>query len=232
MSTKIRAILFDKDGTLFDFRRTWEAWAQTFLVQVAPEPDMVELLGAAIGFDTYVGHFASDSVVIAGTNLDVAQALEPLIPGMSVPDIVLMMNRTVAQTPQMAAAPLGPLLSGLRQQGLRLGVATNDAEVSAQAHLEDTGVVELFDFVAGYDSGFGAKPDPGQLLAFAETTGVPPASCVMVGDSLHDLRAGRAAGFQTVGVLTGVATSAVLQEFADAVLPDIGHLPSWLKGRV
>jgi phosphoglycolate phosphatase len=51
---------------------------------------------------------------------------------------------------------------------------------------------------------------------------------VMVGDSLHDLVAGRAAGMQTVGVLTGPACRAELAPCADAVLPDIGHLTEWL----
>ena len=50
----------------------------------------------------------------------------------------------------------------------------------------------------------------------------------MVGDSRHDLIAGRAAGMQTVGVLTGMAELADLAPFADVVLPDIGHLPLWL----
>ena len=35
---------------------------------------------------------------------------------------------------------------------------------------------------------------------------------------------------QTVAVLTGLAEAAVLAPYADAVLPDIGHLPAWLAG--
>jgi phosphoglycolate phosphatase len=50
----------------------------------------------------------------------------------------------------------------------------------------------------------------------------------MVGDSLHDLRAGRAAGMTTIGVLTGVAGAEELSPSADLILPDIGHLPAWL----
>ena len=50
----------------------------------------------------------------------------------------------------------------------------------------------------------------------------------MVGDSAHDLIAGRAAGMQCVGVLTGTATRADLAPLADVVLPDIGHIPDWL----
>ncbi|MFD2856539.1 HAD family hydrolase [Seohaeicola zhoushanensis] len=50
----------------------------------------------------------------------------------------------------------------------------------------------------------------------------------MVGDSTHDLFAGRTAGMHTVGVLTGVAGHEDLAPHADVVLPDIGHLPAWL----
>jgi phosphoglycolate phosphatase len=52
----------------------------------------------------------------------------------------------------------------------------------------------------------------------------------MVGDSRHDLQAGRAAGMRTVAVLTGIATSPDLRDLADVILPDIGHLPGWLDG--
>jgi phosphoglycolate phosphatase len=50
----------------------------------------------------------------------------------------------------------------------------------------------------------------------------------MVGDSLHDLRAGRAAGMTVVGVLTGVARRQELEPEADVVLDDITQLPAWL----
>jgi phosphoglycolate phosphatase len=65
-------------------------------------------------------------------------------------------------------------------------------------------------------------------LAFACALGLDPGRVVMVGDSLHDLVAGRAAGMQTVGVLTGLACRDELAPCADVVLPDIGHLTTWL----
>jgi phosphoglycolate phosphatase len=66
------------------------------------------------------------------------------------------------------------------------------------------------------------------LLAFCTKTGLNPARVVMVGDSHHDLLAGRRAGMQTLGVLTGTAGADDLAPLADAVLPDIGHIPAWL----
>lgn len=65
-------------------------------------------------------------------------------------------------------------------------------------------------------------------LAFAAKFGLDPARVVMVGDSLHDLEAGRAAGMRTVAVLTGIAGEAELAPYADVVLADIGSLPAWL----
>ena len=65
-------------------------------------------------------------------------------------------------------------------------------------------------------------------MAFCEATGLSPDVCVMVGDSTHDLHAGRAAGMSTVAVLTGVAQAAELAPHADVVLPSIADLPRWL----
>ena len=89
-------------------------------------------------------------------------------------------------------------------------------------------MLDRFAFVAGYDSGHGAKPGPGMLEAFCRETGLAPGACAMVGDSGHDLASARAAGMVRVAVLTGPASAADLAPFADVVLPDIGRLPAWL----
>ena len=109
-----------------------------------------------------------------------------------------------------------------------LGVVTNDGEAPARAHLESVGISRFFAFIAGYDSGHGAKPAPGPLLAFSKVTGTSPDRTLMVGDSRHDLSAGRAAGMTTVGVLTGIAEAPALSDLADVILPDITHLPEWI----
>ncbi|WP_424986221.1 HAD family hydrolase [Microbulbifer sp. S227A] len=225
----IAAILFDKDGTLFHFGATWEAWASAFLNRVTGgDSGQAARLGNAIGFDVVTGRFHPDSIVIAGTPAEVAEALAVHLPHMSRHEVIAMLNQEAETAPQAEAVPLRPYLDGLRARGMRLGVATNDGETPALAHLNTAGVAGCFDFVAGFDSGFGAKPDPGQLIAFARAVGVPAEQVAMVGDSTHDLIAGRSAGMTTVGVLTGMADANELGPYADVVLPDIGHLPVWL----
>ena len=220
-------LIFDKDGTLFDFRATWEAWAMAFLGRVAGgDAAHAAELGAMVGFDYPGQRFARDSIVIAGTAAEVAEALMPALPGRDFAGLLDMLNEEAARAPQAEAVPLAPLLRRFRGAGLRLGVATNDAEGPARAHLGTAGVDGLFDFIAGYDSGFGGKPAPGQLLAFLDRTGLAPERVAMVGDSLHDLEAGRRAGMRTIAVLTGMAEEAELAPHADMVLADIGAIPA------
>ena len=226
--TAIEAIVFDKDGTLFDFASTWEAWALAFLRRLARDEAHARQMAEAVGFDFDSQHFTSNSIVIAGMPSEIAQALAAHLPEWEEGALVALLNEEAGRAPQAEAVPLRPLLTGLRAAGLKLGVATNDAEAPALAHLASAGVMEAFDFVAGFDSGYGGKPAPGQLLGFCQVVGVVPEAAVMVGDSTHDLRAGRAAGMRTVAVLTGMADEETLAPLADVVLPDIGHLPEWL----
>lgn len=228
----LQGIIFDKDGTLFEFAATWEAWAQAFLLRITEgDRDRAHEIGQMIGFDLDSRSFARDSVVIAGTPEQVADALAPCFQGLSQAEILDILNEEATMAPQVEAVPLVPFFDSLQALGLKIGVATNDAEEPAQAHLAKAGVLEQLDFVAGFDSGHGAKPGPGQLLAFCAQTGCDPANVVMVGDSTHDLRAGRAAGMTCIGVLTGMAGHDDLAPFADLVFPDIGHIPAWLADK-
>lgn len=223
------AIIFDKDGCLFDFDATWGRWAQGFLRSVsASESVPAEVLARAIGFDLAGGKFHRSSPAIAGTTEDVVRALLPCLPGQSPENLARSINRSACELELVPVTPLRPLLAGLRADGLALGLATNDSEVPARAHLAAAGVLDLFDRVYGADSGVGEKPSPGQLLAFCAEMKIDATASVMVGDSVHDISAARAAGMTAVAVLTGPATESDLAPLADAVLPDIGHLPAWL----
>ncbi len=225
----IKTVLFDKDGTLFDFRATWGGWAASFLLELGSgDHAKAAKMAASVGFDLQDRRFEDDSVLIGGTPGDIVRKLLPHVPGVSAAGLVSRMNVMAASAPQREAAPLLPLLSGLRERGLTLGVITNDARAPAMAHLRASGIAHCFDHVIGSDCGFGQKPGPGQLQAFMEMTGTDPSETVMVGDAPHDLMAARAAGCHRVGVLTGMASRQQLAPLASAVLPDISALPDWL----
>ena len=226
---RIDGIIFDKDGTLFDFRATWDVWALGVIDELsAGDAALAQRIADAAVFDLQARAFRPESPIIAGTNREAAEAIGSALPDRPVEEIESFLSLRAAMAPLAPAVPLDPYLTGLAARGLALGVITNDTEAGAIAHLGTAGVLAHFDFVAGFDSGHGAKPDPAPLLAFCRETGLEPARVVMVGDSHHDLLAGRRAGMQTLGVLTGTALAAELSPLADAVLPDIGHIPAWI----
>ncbi|WP_204115843.1 HAD family hydrolase [Shimia biformata] len=223
-------ILFDKDGTLIDFAGTWNAWAGQMIADFAEgDIETANRIADALAYDLANRTFLPHSAIIAGTNRDAAEAVASALPGSDVSALEIVLMESAAKAPPMPVLRLGDYLAGLSAQGLRLGVMTNDTEFAARAHLRTIGVEQDFDLILGFDSGYGAKPDPDPLLAFADRMGLEPARVVMVGDSTHDLIAGRAAGMQTVAVLTGMAGADELAPFADVVFPDIGHIPDWLS---
>ncbi len=230
---RIDGIIFDKDGTLFDFRATWDVWALGVITELAEgDAGLAQRIADAAVFDLAAGAFRPESPIIAGTNREAAEAIGTALPEWSIEAIEQFLSARAAVAPLAPAVPLAPYLGGLAARGLALGVITNDTEAGALAHLGSAGVLAHFDFVAGFDSGHGAKPEAAPLLAFCHATGLAPARVVMVGDSRHDLLAGRAAGMQTIGVLTGTALTADLAPLADAVLPDIGHIPGWIDATI
>ncbi|MGR3804900.1 HAD family hydrolase [Marinibacterium profundimaris] len=229
---QIEAVLFDKDGTLYDFGKSWNGWSGMILEHLSGGDEVrAEALAGAIGYDRQAGCYLPHSPAIAGTNAEVAAALAGELPGADLAAIERFLEESAARIELHEAVPLAAVLGDLAQVGLRLGVMTNDHESAARAHLSRTGVLEIFEFIAGADSGFGAKPDPDPLLAFCTAVRVRPEATVMVGDSTHDLVAGRAAGMITIGVLTGMSGPSDLAPHADAVLPDISHLATWIASR-
>lgn len=229
MTQPIQGVVFDKDGTLFDFEASWSQTTRALLLDLADgDAARAARFGARVGFDFCEARFSPGSIVIAGRQDEIAEALTEGEPGLSPGALLERMDAATAMAVQVPAVPLPPLMARLRAMGLRLGVATNDSEAPGRAHLAQAGIATAFDFIAGYDSGYGGKPAPGQCLAFARAVGLEPSRVVMVGDSTHDMEAGRAAGMRCVAVLTGMARREDLAQISDAVLQNVGELPDWI----
>jgi len=225
----IKALLFDKDGTLFDFQATWGVWCAGFISEMsAGDSVMASALAKAMDYDLENSTFLPSSVMIANSMDGIMDAVHSALPHWDRDALTQYVIETGSRAPQTPVVDLGPLLARFRANDLKIGLATNDNEAPARAHLTSVDILQHFDFVSGCDSGFGAKPEPGMLLGFARAMGLQPPQVAMVGDSTHDLRAGRAAGMVNIAVLTGPAVADELAPFADVVLRDIGEIPEWL----
>ena len=227
----LKAILLDKDGTLLDFQASWGAWAVGVAQDLAQgDAGLLAQIVDALGLDLVAKAIAPSSVMVAGTPQDIGAVLGTISALGSPADLTRRIVEMSQEVEPVALMPLAPILQDLTGAGLTLGVATNDAAGPTAFQLDALGIADCFAFVAGFDSGYGGKPAPGQCLAFADAIAVPPGQIAMVGDSLHDMHAGRAAGMVCVAVTSGLAGYDDLAPAADVVLPDISHLPGWVRG--
>jgi len=91
----------------------------------------------------------------------------------------------------------------IRRRGLRTGLVTSKARLGALRGLRVVGLDEMMDVLVCADEVTNAKPHPEPVEKAVQLLGADPGTTVYVGDSLHDLRSGRAAGVRTAAVLWG-----------------------------
>lgn len=229
---KYAGIVFDKDGTLLDFNKTW---LPTYLIaarEVAGEDAaLAQQLLEAHGYDARQQRFRSGSLLAAGNNNEIAFAWAEQTGQQQRTELfsqrLYQIFNLEAGRQATAVSGLKGTLAALKQSGVKLGVATADSHQGILNTLQSFDVLDAFDFLAGYDSGHGAKPGSGMVDAFCRQMQLPAQAVMVVGDNRHDIEMGRNAGAGLcVGVLTGTSTRADLEDLADIVLEDIRGIPA------
>ena len=93
--------------------------------------------------------------------------------------------------------------TALRAMGCRLGIVTSKNRAGAQRGLALVGLAHAFELTVAADDVERAKPDPEPVLRALEGLRAEARQAVYVGDSVHDIHAGKAAGVATAAVLWG-----------------------------
>ncbi len=229
---RIKGVLFDKDGTLFEYHRTWVPILFETAAMVAGDEALALRLIGAVGYDAASGRIKAGSLFAGGDTLELADAWLGLGVKRERQDLVRSLDETFARLAPVSSVPvtdLAALFSTLTGRGMKLGLATNDVEASARASMGRFALDPFLSFQAGYDSGHGTKPEPGMAFAFCAAVGLTPAAIAIVGDNLHDLEfAARAGAGLKIGVLTGTSGRADLAPHADAVIDSVADLPALL----
>lgn len=235
----IRGIVFDKDGTLLDFKATWgPVYRATALIVARGNIDIANRLLADNGHEILTDTVKSGSLLASGTNREIAEAWHKVIPEQDVDamaDLIDSIGQVAGAYTATAVPDLQQTITRFKNRGFKIGLATSDSEASARATLGRFDVLHKFDFICGYDSGFGIKPGPGMIHGFLETTGCKATEICVVGDNAHDMDMATAARVALrVGVLTGTSSRSELAPIADHVLPSIAELAelidNWNKG--
>lgn len=225
-------IIFDKGGTLIDFHGMWGEWVTGLARRLEAAGILVtSQLFHTMGFDHRSGRIAPDGPLattpMAGlraltVDILVEAGLARQVSEGAVADV------WYAPDPVGQARPLVDLLGlfrGLRDNGLKIAVATVDDRAPTEATFAALGIESFVDALVCADDGLPLKPAPDMVWAVCRTTGVAPAQAVVVGDAVTDLQMGQAAGVGLgIGVLSGVSPREILAPHADLLLESVAEL--------
>ncbi|MEP9378890.1 HAD family hydrolase [Aquabacter sp. CN5-332] len=228
----LKALLFDKDGTLVHFDRTWGPAAGAVMRTLAEgNPAALKRLEEVSEYLPDEERFLPSSPLVAGSSAHYGPLWAEALGCPADKDFLGLIDHLFREGGLHHLTPIGrpaEVLKHLRDAGLRLAIVTNDAEASARDQARALGVLSYFDAVHGYDSGYGSKPDPGMVSAVAEQFALEPQEMAVIGDSVHDFTAARSAGARFILVRTGPAPVEHLYGEADLVVDSIDDLPAHL----
>jgi phosphoglycolate phosphatase len=226
-------IIFDKGGTLIDFREMWSVWVVELArrLEAAAGLPLAARLFDAMGFDAGSrwidpqGRLALDSManlremvvgLLGQAGLTPQASEEAVATAWYAPD-------PVTETQPLTDIPA--LFGALRERGAKIAIVTMDDRAPTEAVLAKVGAADLVDALVCADDGLPLKPAPQMVWAVCRATGVEPRRAAVVGDATTDMEMGRAAGVGlVVGVLSGVAPEELLAPRADVVVPSVAEL--------
>jgi len=218
MSIAVKAVLLDLDGTLLDTVLDLHAAANGMQRDLGNPEVAIEDIRA------YVGRGIPNLVkrVLAGA-LEAAD--DPAPP----PEAALSsFKKHYAHFNGRAAKPFPGVIEGLdalKAKGLPLGVITNKAQAFTLPLLERTGLAPYMSVTVSGDQLPKPKPDPMPLVWACGRLDVSPADTLLIGDSVHDFKAGRAAacrvflvpyGYNEGQDVRGLDCDAIVETIADA----------------
>ncbi|RUP42509.1 MAG: HAD family hydrolase [Acinetobacter sp.] len=196
MSQNIELVIFDWDGTLFDS-----------VGQI-----VASLQYAAQQFEQPLTNEAAKSIIGLGLP-EMMQILFPQVPDLQQDILQCYADHYVANSKGDAwFSGVAELLADLKQQGLKLAVATGKSRKGLDRVLTQTHSHEIFDITRAA-SETKSKPDPLMLQEILAELDVAVECAIMVGDTSYDLEMARNLNMPRIGVSYGVHSIETLQQY-------------------
>lgn len=216
MSSPVKLVIFDWDGTLFD---------------------SVSQIVASLQFAAKQFHQPltdADAKSIIGLGLpEVAQRLFPNVPELHAGILKSYSDHYVANSTDNAwFTGVAEMLAELKAQGIKLAVATGKSRKGLDRVLAQTESQDIFEITRAA-SETKSKPDPLMLAEILAVTNVKPSEAIMVGDTSYDLEMARNIDMPRIGVSYGVHTIETLAQFEPlAIAHDVQALHQLLMAKV
>ena len=231
-------VIFDKDGTLIDFRQTWIEIIANLIKTFGEYVSMTESLRLrvqeALGISVDNGTIDGSGPLAMGTFTECDALLAYCLyrEGISwdkAQDIVRKVGDEVFRSDarNRSIRPVKgavQLLSRLKDKGIHTAIATNDKAYDASSDMIAIGAAYYIDIVVGADSVENSKPAPDMVNRICEHFQVEPSSTVLIGDTVMDAMLGRNSGVMLTVGLPGIVPKEVLQEHMDVVVDSLDDI--------
>ena len=215
---KVKAVIFDLDGTLIDSIDIYFRIVEIALERLdLPPVSRTQILAAAESEDFKWERVLPRQVRRRRENIiDEAWAvINEIAPRMFADDLEMIPGADA-------------VIHMISAKGLKMGLVTSTQKHYLETKmlpLKNAGVGGLLEAIVTSDDVDKRKPAPDPLIMCAQHLRLEPAHCVYVGDTATDMQSGKAAGMQTIGVLTGFDDYDVLnKEQPDAIIDSIRNL--------
>lgn len=214
----VHAVIFDMDGTLIDSIDIYFKIVEVALERLKlPQVSRKQILDAAENGD-FNWELVLPNEVHHKKDEIIGQAWE------IINEIATQMFEENLKLIRGADNILQSISKSIPRIGLVTSTQRNYLKIKMQP-LKRAGVEKLFEVIITSDDVPNRKPDPDPLIECAKRLDVDPNKCVYVGDTRTDIKAGKAAGMKTVGVLTGFDDYDMLaKEGPDAIIDSIRNL--------
>ncbi|HLO33778.1 MAG TPA: HAD family hydrolase [Anaerolineales bacterium] len=216
---RIKALCFDVDGTLSD---TDDLYAQK-IVDLLPRFLFRDPMHTARRLVMWIEAPGNALLGFADT-IGIDDEMTALID---------WMNRHRAHTlKKFLLVPGVDKMLGYMQGRYPMAVVSARDEKSTLRFLTQFDLCQYFNVIITGLSAPHTKPYPDPILLAAQKLGIQPQECLMIGDTTVDIRAGKSAGAQTVGVLCGFGEENELRQLgADLILKSTSDLPDLFDGQ-
>jgi len=224
----IKAILFDKDGTVLDFLHTWYPIFRRFVHHVAKSADLSADEERALGHELgdREGNLSDDSVFAHGGFQDILGRVRLHAPKVELGDLKRAYDGAMTGV-EITARPIGnakQTLAVLRSRGYIIGLATADRRENTLHTLKEAGLDTSFDFLGTDDSVARGKPYPDLMDLFCQTYSLTPNQVAMVGDTRRDMEFAKNAKAGQAIFVQSSFPDRVSEGMADLVIPSVDSL--------
>ena len=221
---KIKAVLFDLDGTLLDTLPDLHAATNAMLLDMGQPELPLESVRSYVGrgIPNLIKRAMADSLHVSEDGAPAS------------PEAIASFRRHYARENGRQVSVYPGVVKGLERLkalGLPLGIVTNKADAFIRPLLEQTGIADYFDVLVGGDLLPKVKPDPSPVVWACGRLGFLPQEVLFIGDSVNDFLSARAAGCPVFLLPYGYNEGRDVREFdADAIIGSVDEALELIGG--